>query len=100
MEKCAFCWQYVHLGKCPICGALSRSSVIKESPAKEVSISRRRRLLENEEREARRALDEHFKSLWVKFRSKCPHKNTYRHIDPAGGSDSWTECLDCGAEVK
>lgn len=29
----------------------------------------------------------------------CEHQLTKRHPDPAGGSDSWTECLICGKEL-
>lgn len=30
---------------------------------------------------------------------QCPHWLTKRHRDPSGGSDSWTECELCGAEI-
>lgn len=32
----------------------------------------------------------------------CPHPAPLRvrHPDPAGGSDSWTECAACGADVS
>lgn len=33
------------------------------------------------------------------IRNSCPHTNTIYHSDPAGGSDSYRECKECGAEV-
>lgn len=33
-------------------------------------------------------------------RGRCPHPWTERHPDPAGGSDSWTECRACGATLE
>ena len=32
-------------------------------------------------------------------RDGCPHYLTTYYSDPAGGSDSWTECDTCGASV-
>ncbi|OWK34351.1 hypothetical protein [Fimbriiglobus ruber] len=29
----------------------------------------------------------------------CRHPTTKWHADPAGGSDSWDECLVCGATI-
>lgn len=34
------------------------------------------------------------------LRKACDHPETRFHGDPSGGSDKWTECLLCGAEVK
>jgi hypothetical protein len=33
------------------------------------------------------------------LRSKCPHKRTTFHGDPAGGFDSFSECCDCGKHI-
>lgn len=41
----------------------------------------------------------HELSMMLKvLQSRCPHANPKRHPDPSGGSDSVTECLDCGKE--
>lgn len=34
-----------------------------------------------------------------KVQGSCPHYSVTRHGDPAGGSDSWNECEDCGVEL-
>jgi len=35
----------------------------------------------------------------VEIQFNCPHWLTKYHGDPAGGSDSWTQCEICGASI-
>ncbi len=35
----------------------------------------------------------------ARIRKSCKHQTTQYHGDPAGGSDSWTECQICGAST-
>ena len=35
----------------------------------------------------------------ARMRSSCPHTARRHYPDPAGGSDGYTSCLLCGAEV-
>lgn len=42
---------------------------------------------------------EKLKKDLVDARGMCRHDFTKYHADPAGGSDSFNECLVCGAEV-
>lgn len=39
------------------------------------------------------------KNQIVGLQKECKHRITKYHPDGAGGSDSWTECSHCGAEV-
>ena len=46
-----------------------------------------------------RRLDE-YDRIRDEIQLKCPHYSTTRHADPAGGSDSYTECNLCGKDVS
>jgi hypothetical protein len=54
---------------------------------RETEIAEQKRKLENLDK----AVD--------KVRAECKHEATQFHPDPSGGSDRYTECLICGAEV-
>ena len=66
----------------------------------EIRQSVRRLYKERQEAERRHTeeLDAIAKQL-AEVHKRCGHPSRTHHPDPAGGSDSWTECDVCGASV-
>ena len=57
-----------------------------------------REAIRREWAEHSKALDALRKRTQTLYR-RCPHQRGHYHGDPAGGSDSWTECPLCGGEA-
>lgn len=55
------------------------------------TVRRRRRRIESEFEEVKHRRE----AAWKVLQERCPHENTGYNQDPAGGHDSFTECLDC-----
>lgn len=64
----------------------------KEAMQEKLSIDKDWRIHED----AIAVLRQRLKNLQSK---RCPHKAGHYNHDPAGGSDSWTECSICGGEM-
>ncbi len=57
---------------------------------------------QKEKQDARKRYDETVAQIDVQLgtlRKKCTHEETQYYGDPAGGNDSYTECLICGASI-